>query len=87
MNNAADKVICSMLALSMFLTADQARRRYSFIIKNSPMAKKALGTHLAKGEIILGDGRSTSVDNSGHFDFHPHATIDLPSRFKTIEVL
>lgn len=87
MNNAAEKMICSMLALSMFSTADQARRRYSFIIKNSPMAKKALGTHLAKGMIISGDGRSTSADNNGHFDFHPHASTDLPARFQTIGAL
>ncbi|WP_416057726.1 hypothetical protein [Stenotrophomonas maltophilia] len=83
----SQKTICSMLALSLFSSETQARKRYEAIIKDHPKAINTLGTHIAAGEIKKGDGQSTAPDKKSHFDFHPHKGIDLPSRFTVLGAL
>jgi len=81
MHGASDAIACSMLALSMYSSESKARAKYASVIKTNPNAPKTLGTHLARGKVLAGDGVCTPVTGSGHFDFHPYIGINLVSSF------
>ncbi len=88
--NDVDK--CEAMALSMFSSAEFARKRFLFLKNEQPQpmnenAFRFLGRHIAVGDINEQDGVNEKPDRKGHFNHHPIAHFDYKTRFKIIESL
>ncbi|HTU93743.1 MAG TPA: hypothetical protein VMF69_26925 [Gemmataceae bacterium] len=82
-----DHAYCSAHALSMFSIQDKAKARYAELLKRHKLIYKTLGTCLAAGNLIPEDGKATSPDGGGHFDFFEAAGANLCAKFEIVEVL
>jgi len=83
-----DTRICSMLALSMFVTEKQAYERFKDI--EDDMGDKIfdrLGTKIASGIITKNDGVNGDFDDFGHFNHHPVKNNNYSQRFQIISNL
>lgn len=78
---------CSMYALSMFDTVEQAKRRMEKLTKINSELKNILGSWLAKGVLSNDLGMKTISDSKGHFDFHEFSVGSVSSCFIVTEKL
>jgi hypothetical protein len=68
---------CSSLAISLFESIDQMRKRFSSVEKTSRNFKKKLvGMHCARLQLTSKDGRRTHAQSNGHFSFYQFETFD-----------
>lgn len=81
------KACCSSYALSMFTTAELARKRYNQLVTDRPELKKVFGDHLAEGMLDLTDGLQSKPDRSGHFDLHEALGVVLFPKFILVGLL
>ena len=91
-NDMTDTDKCSNMALSMFNSLENARKRFLFLKNEQPVpmnenAYKFLGTHISVGEILKYDGVNEEPDRKGHFNHHPIEGFDYTTRFTIIESL
>lgn len=82
-----DTVCCSAHALSFYETKDAAIKAFSDLLNKFKQARKAVGSHVAKGTITEDDGGVTEIDDKGHFDLFENDGIDWVPRFEIIEGL
>ena len=85
--NNNDDTRCSLLALSMFISENDAVNRYKELKKICKNIDKSLGTHLAVGTLNNDDGLQYIANNYGHFDFHEHASTNLAPQFSIVKAL
>lgn len=85
------KLDCVGYALSMFDMEQQAIKRLEVLSKGKQNIYKKLGTHLASGIILKGDGisgpSSTYEINQGHFSIFEYVETDFASSFKIVKKL
>ena len=91
-NDMSDVGKCEAMALSMFNTLENARKRFLFLKEEQPHpmnenAYRFLGTHIAKGGIKENDGVNEEPDRKGHFNHHPFENFDYTTRFEIIDNL
>jgi hypothetical protein len=73
---------CKRCGLSMFLTIESAKYKYSVV----PNKSRFQYTHLAKGELIESDGVCSDATN-GHFTFYEYANSAVWSKFSIVSQL
>ncbi|MCQ4970010.1 hypothetical protein NE616_20150 [Enterobacteriaceae bacterium DFI.7.85] len=78
---------CSMWALSMYESEDQATRAYTMLAKSMKNIRKSIGDHLARGLVTCGDGKCMPANRRGHFDFHPYVGAVFANGFQVIRAL
>lgn len=76
---------CMGYALSLFDTAENARRRYQQISRFNRNFYKIVGTHIARGEIAERDGVASPSDGHGHVSLHEAENVELASKFRIVE--
>ena len=91
-NDMKDIDKCDAMALSMFNSVENARKRFFFLKDEQPHpmnenAYRFLGNHIAIGNITEQDGVNEEPDRKGHFNHHPVEHFDYKTRFKIIEYL
>ena len=91
-NDMSDAHKCDNMALSMFNSLENARKRFFFLKNEQPQpmnnnAYRFLGTHIAEGEIDEEDGVNQEPDRKGHFNHHPVENFDYSIKFNNIESL
>lgn len=80
-----DKMNCIYNSLSLFISAEDARKKFKSFPKN---IQKAIGyTHLAQSNIQENDGQCTIADKSGHFSFFEYERTPLKDKFEVIAML
>lgn len=77
---------CGDYGVSFFASESQARTRYARLAASmgTAPAQVALGTHLAEGDLLPGDGAQTLPDKGGHFDLYEDVAVSLVSRFQIV---
>jgi hypothetical protein len=79
---------CSMLALSMFVSEDDAKNRFEYFLDtHGKKSYKRFGTNISKGEITENDGVNEAPNNAGHFNHHPVRGCEYEKRFIIISKL
>ena len=91
-NDMSDVDKCDSMALSMFNSLENARKRFLFLKDEPPYPMKEnafrfLGTHIAVGNINEQDGVNEEPDRKGHFNHHPMENFDYKTRFNILEHL
>ena len=75
--NASQNQRCSSLAISLFESIDQMRKRFTSVEKTSRKFKKKLvGMHCARLNLTSKDGRRTHAPPNGHFSFYQFESFD-----------
>jgi hypothetical protein len=75
--NDPQHIRCTSLAISLFESIDQMRKRFNLVAKTSPNFKKKLvGMHCARLKLTSKDGRRTHAQPNGHFSFYQFETFD-----------
>lgn len=75
---------CSLLAISMYVTAQKARRHFKNLAKKYD-ARTILGTHLASVSIAPTHGVVTTPSSRGHFDLHEFVGCNLAAVAQIVE--
>lgn len=78
---------CDALALSLFITKDQADRFFNNLKKTNKNIGKSIGDHLAEGSINEADGMATSASPNGHYSFFEAVDVAWTGRFKIVASL
>jgi hypothetical protein len=90
-NDMSDSEKCDRMALSMFNSADNAAKQFSFLKDVQRMDNRAyllLGKHIAVGMILEKDGVNEIPANKvGHFNHHPAVDFNYHNQFKIISEL
>ncbi len=79
-----EKEKCSLYALSMFNTLENARSRFLALEASVRNIRKTLGTHIARAELCSDDGIRTHPNSTGHFDFFETDGSDVKSKFRIV---
>lgn len=75
------KADTSLLSLSCFETAEQAKLFYTNLRKAFKNVATSVGDSLSEGCLSNEDGRKTSTADNGHFDFYEYEACDLNKTF------
>lgn len=86
-NSREQKIGCNGWALSLFVTAEQAKARWKVLVNDKKNGHKKFGTHTAVGNIEKTDGVADEVDGDGHYNLHEYTGTDFASKFVILEVL
>lgn len=78
---------CSMWALSMYESEQQASRAYVNLSKSLKNIGKTIGDHLSRGAVTCNDGKCMPANRVGHFDFHPYMDAGFANGFQVIRAL
>lgn len=70
--------------LSLFSTAEKAKRRINELAKGKKLIYKALGTHIAEGNLIENDGITDPPQNNGHLTLFEYFEVNLQNSFRVI---
>ena len=81
------KANISLLSLSCFTTAEKAETFYTNLRKSFKNVQYSIGDSLSEGNLSDEDGRKTSVETNGHFDFYEYETCDLNKTFQITKSL
>ena len=81
------KANISLLSLSCFTTAEKAETFYTNLRKSFKNVQYSIGDSLSEGNLSNEDGRKTSVETNGHFDFYEYETCDLNKTFQITKSL
>jgi len=77
---------CISMALSMFEKREDAIKRYNGLKRRHRNIHKAIGTHLAQGEIEKTDGLTTPLAK-GHFSLFEAKDANLAGKFEIVEAI
>ncbi len=81
-NVKGDAARCGGFGLSFYDTLENARASYAELKgRMSSNIYKAIGTHIARGQICEDDGVITEKTSTGHFELHEYAHADFSRRF------
>lgn len=85
-NDISDLEKCDSMALSMFNSAENARKQFLFLKNERRMNENAyrlLGKYIAVGHIKENDGvNEVPANKFGHFNHHPAADFNYHNQFK-----
>lgn len=73
---------CGLWALSLYSHPDQLRSLVEKMEKYSPKFRKTVGDYYVMLDIKEHDGRRTSADHFGHFNFYQYTTFDAVAAVK-----
>lgn len=79
--------LCLSWALSFFVNAEDAKKRFHALGQKHRNIHKAIGSCLAKGQLRDTDGRHTKPTRDGHFSLFESASASLASQFTITEDL
>jgi hypothetical protein len=82
-----DEAKCQSLALSFFVSEEQAKERFFELKETIRNAYKQLGTKVAESNINEQDGVNSEPDKRGHFSHHPVVGHEYDQRFVIISKL
>jgi hypothetical protein len=90
-NDLSDLEKCDSMALSMFNSAENAKKQFLFLKNERRMNENAyllLGKHIAVGHIQETDGVNEIPANKfGHFNHHPIVDFNYHNQFKIVSDL
>ncbi|WP_187993733.1 hypothetical protein [Vibrio harveyi] len=82
-----NRVKCSMLALSMFDTEENALAKFEELQESNQHIAKSIGSFLAEGSIDVNDGLASKPNSRGHFDVFEFKDVDLLPKFRKLRAL